>query len=86
MPRNHSGGRRGCKLLTDMRFGGGARGDAQDSEETIVTSSRPSVSAMSTNPPLDGGTFTGWRITVVNPTGGTATGIRPEVWVVCANP
>jgi hypothetical protein len=66
--------------------GGGARGDATDSEETMVTSSRPSVSSSSTNPPGDDGTFTGWRITVKNITGGVTTGIKPEVWVVCANP
>ena len=66
--------------------GGGARGDATDSEETMVTSSRPAVSAMSTNPPGDDGTFTGWRTTVKNIAGGVTTGIRPEVWVVCANP
>jgi hypothetical protein len=27
----------------------------------------------------------GWRITVVNPTGGAASGIKPEVWVVCVD-
>jgi hypothetical protein len=63
---------------------GGGRGDATLSEETILTNTRPAVSAGNTEPPPDGGTFTGWRITVVNPAGGAASGIRPEVWVVCA--
>ena len=65
---------------------GGARGDATDSEATEVTSSRPAISAANTEPPVDGGTFTGWRATVVNKAGGVVAGIRPEVWVVCAAP
>ena len=62
---------------------GGGRGDATNSEATILTSLRPAMSAGNTEPPVDGGSFTGWRITVVNPTGGVTTGIRPQVWVVC---
>lgn len=63
---------------------GGGRGDDTLSEETILTNTRPAISSGNTEPPVDGGTFTGWRITVVNPAGGAASGIRPEVWVVCA--
>ena len=66
-------------------IGGGIRGDAQDSEATTVTSSRPSVSAASTNPPADGGTFGGWRGTVQHNAGSTATGIRPEIWAICVD-
>jgi hypothetical protein len=62
---------------------GGARGDDTLSEETILTSSRPALSRANTNPPASGQGFTGWRITVVNPLGGSPSGIRPEVWVVC---
>jgi hypothetical protein len=66
-------------------IGGGIRGDAQDSEATTVTSSRPSASADSTNPPADGGTFLGWRGTVVHNAGSGATGIRPEIWAICVD-
>jgi hypothetical protein len=66
-------------------LGGGARGDVTDSEATNVTSSRPITSTTNTGAPVDGGTFTGWRATVVNPVGGVTTGIRPDVWVVCAD-
>jgi hypothetical protein len=62
---------------------GGGRGDDTLSEETILTNTRPAISAANTEPPTDGQSFTGWRITVVNPAGGAASGIRPEVWVVC---
>jgi hypothetical protein len=62
---------------------GGGRGDAQLSEETILTNTRPAISSANTEPPLAGQGFAGWRITVFNPTGGAATGIRPEVWAVC---
>jgi hypothetical protein len=62
---------------------GGGRGDDTLSEETILTNTRPAISSGNTEPPLAGQSFTGWRITVVNPTGGAASGIRPEVWVVC---
>jgi len=65
-------------------LGGGARGDATDSEQTSVTSSRPAISTGNTEPPIDGGGFTGWRITARNLSGGVVAGIRPEVWVVCA--
>jgi hypothetical protein len=67
-------------------IGGGARGDATDSELTNVTSSRPIISTTSPGAPVDGGTFTGWRATVFNPSGGPAADIRPEVWVTCATP
>jgi hypothetical protein len=63
---------------------GGGRGDDTLSEETILTNTRPAISSGNTEPPLAGQGFMGWRITVVNPTGGgAASGIRPEVWVVC---
>jgi hypothetical protein len=65
---------------------GGGRGDDTLSEQTILTNTRPAISSSNTEPPLAGQGFKGWRITVVNPTGGTATsGIRPEVWVVCVD-
>jgi len=62
---------------------GGGRGDDTLSEETILTNTRPAISSSNTEPPLAGQSFKGWRITVVNPTGGAASGIKPEVWVVC---
>jgi hypothetical protein len=62
---------------------GGGRGDDTLSEETILTNTRPAISSSNTEPPANGQGFTGWRITVVNPIGGAASGIRPEVWVVC---
>ncbi|MEY2515398.1 MAG: hypothetical protein QOJ89_2756 [bacterium] len=62
---------------------GGGRGDDTLSEETILTNTRPAISSTNTEPPTDGQAFTGWRITVVNPIGGSASGIRPEVWVIC---
>ena len=69
-----------------IAIGGGGRGDATLSEETILTNTRPAISPGNTEPPLAGQGFMGWRITVVNPTGGAASGIRPEVWAVCATP
>ena len=69
--------------------GGAARGDVTDSELTRVTSSRPIISTTSPGAPVDGGTFTGWRTTVLNPAGDDpAPGgpILPEVWVICATP
>ena len=68
-----------------VAIGGGIRGDAQDSEATTVTSTRPSASAASTNPPADGETFHGWRGTVVHNAGSAATGIRPEIWAICVD-
>ncbi len=65
-------------------IGGGGRGDDTNSEGTVVTSSRPAASTTNSEPPADGQGFTGWRITVFNPTGGPTTGLRPTVWVVCA--
>jgi hypothetical protein len=64
-------------------IGGGGRSDDQNSEEASVTSSRPAKSSTDTEPPADGGTFLGWRITASNTAGGVTAGIRPEVWVVC---
>lgn len=66
-------------------IGGGGRGDDQNSELTSVTSSRPQHSAVDTEPPPAGSSFTGWRITVINPLGGAAVSIRPQVWVVCVS-
>jgi hypothetical protein len=66
-------------------IGGGGRGDDTTSEAAAMTSSRPAVSATSTEPPADGLGFTGWRITVYNPTGGVTTGLRPTVWAICAD-
>jgi len=67
---------------------GGFRGDVTDSEFTDVASSRPIISTTNGNAPTDNGTFTGWRVTVENPSGGTPPDgdILPEVWVVCATP
>jgi hypothetical protein len=67
-------------------IGGGGRGDDTLSEETIITNTRPAISSSNPEPPLAGQGFKGWRITVVNPVGGTASGVRPEVWAVCATP
>jgi hypothetical protein len=66
-----------------LAIAGGGRGDDTLSEQTILTNTRPAISSSNTEPPLAGQSFTGWRITVVNPTGGAASGIRPEVWAVC---
>jgi hypothetical protein len=66
-------------------IGGGIRGDANDSEATTVTGTRPAKSEADTNPPADGQTFQGWRGTVVHNAGSAATGIRPEMWVICVN-
>lgn len=65
-------------------IGGGGRGDDQSSTETIVGSSRPAISEENIEPPVPGEGFTGWRLTVLNPTGGVNAGIRPTVWVICA--
>jgi hypothetical protein len=65
-----------------IALGGGARGDLTNSELTKIVSSRPIISTSNSGAPGDGGTFTGWRATVVNENNGA--GIRPEVWVVCA--
>jgi hypothetical protein len=66
-------------------IGGGIRGDANDSEATTVTGTRPAVNATdNTNPPADGGSFAAWRGTVVHNDGSVTTGIRPEIWVICA--
>ncbi|HEV7770578.1 MAG TPA: hypothetical protein VGO66_07960 [Solirubrobacterales bacterium] len=67
-----------------VALGGGARGDLTDSEATNVGSSRPIISSTNSGAPASGGTFTGWRATVQNDTGGVTVGILPEVWVICA--
>jgi hypothetical protein len=67
----------------EQAIAGGGRGDATLSESTVLTNTRPAISAGNTEPPTDGQGFTGWRITVVNPAGPPAAGIRPEVWAVC---
>src|SRR4051812_40561255 len=64
-------------------IGGGVRGDLTNSELTKVTASRPIISSSNSGAPADDGTFTGWRGTFVNENNGA--GIRPEVWVVCAD-
>jgi hypothetical protein len=64
-------------------IGGGGRGDDTLSEETVLTNTRPAISSSNTEPPRNGQSYTGWRITIVNPAGGAAAGIRPEVWVTC---
>ena len=64
-------------------IGGGGRGDLTNSELTKITSSRPVISSANTGAPANDGTFTGWRITVVNENNGA--GIRPQVWVVCVD-
>jgi hypothetical protein len=64
-------------------IGGGVRGDLTNSELTKVTASRPIISPSNAGAPADDETFTGWRGTFVNENNGA--GIRPEVWVVCAD-
>jgi hypothetical protein len=71
-------------LPGEVALGGGARGDLTDSEATSVGSSRPIISEAERGAPVSGGTFTGWRTTVLHKEGSAATGIRPEVWVICA--
>jgi hypothetical protein len=65
---------------------GGARGDFDQSEGTVVTSSRPAIAPTNEEAPDTGQTYTGWKATVFNPSGGITTGIRPEVWVTCVTP
>jgi hypothetical protein len=67
----------------EQAIAGGGRGDDTLSEGTVLTNTRPAISAANQEPPTDGQSFTGWRITVVNPVGLPTTGIRPEVWAVC---
>jgi hypothetical protein len=67
-----------------IAIGGGGRGDATQSEETEVTSSRPLTAGGGV--PADGSGFIGWRLTVINKAGGVTTGIRPTVWAICATP
>jgi hypothetical protein len=70
-------------LPGQLAVGGGVRGDVTQSEGTVITSSRPIISASNTGAPVDNETFTGWRATVFNPSGGITTGLFPEVWVIC---
>jgi hypothetical protein len=69
-----------------IAIGGGARGDFNQSEGTVITTTRPAISVDNAEAPENGQTFNGWRATVFNPSGGITTGIRPEVWVICATP
>jgi hypothetical protein len=71
-------------LTGEIAIGGGARGDLTNSEATFFTSSRPIISTANSGAPASGGTFTGWRTSFFNPAGGVTTGLRPEVWVICA--
>ena len=65
-------------------IGGGGRGDDTLSEETILTNTRPAISSGNTEPPIADGTFTGWRITVVNPAGGPRAGsAQRSGWCAC---
>ena len=64
-----------CPAGTQAIAGGG-RGD--DSDEPQLLSSRPTRAGG--EPPSDGESFTGWRVSVLNETGGP---VQPEVWVVC---
>jgi hypothetical protein len=57
-------------------IGGGGRAD--DFDEPRLLASRPTRAGG--EPAADGESFTGWRISVFNDTGGT---VQPEVWVVC---
>jgi hypothetical protein len=65
-------------------IGGGHRGDDTESEDTTPGSSRPIISTTNGAAPVDNGTFTGWRTTIQHTPGSAATGVRPEVWVICA--
>jgi hypothetical protein len=67
-----------------IAIGGGGRGDDTLSEQTTIGTFRPAKSPSNTEPPFDDQSFSGWRINVVNPAGGAASGIKPEVWVICA--
>lgn len=66
-------------------IGGGGRGDDFTSEATVITSSRPTTDAGGFPAPDAGAGFTGWRLTVFNPAGGVAAGLRPQVWVICTD-
>ena len=57
---------------------GGGRGDDTLSEETILTNSRPAISEANQEPPANGQTFAGWRITIVNPIGGPPPASGPR--------
>ncbi len=57
-------------------IGGGGRAD--DFDEPRLLASRPTRAGG--EPPSDGESFTGWRVSVFNDTGVT---VQPEVWVVC---
>jgi hypothetical protein len=63
-------------------IGGGARGDDNASEQTVIT---PRARAQhddrrATNQRTN---IDGWKATMFNPPGGDVSGIRPDVWVVC---
>jgi hypothetical protein len=57
-------------------IGGGGRGD--DFDEPSLLASRPTRAGG--EPPASGESFTGWRVSVFNDTGGT---VQPEVWAIC---
>jgi hypothetical protein len=62
---------------------GGGRGDDTLSEETILTNTRPAISSSNQEPPGNGVASSAGGSRWSNPIGGAASGIRPEVWVVC---
>jgi hypothetical protein len=63
-------------------LGGGARNEF-NSNEPLLLASRPVISPDNVEAPADGGTFTGWRATIFNPTGGSVGPFQAEVWVIC---
>jgi hypothetical protein len=62
---------------TQQAIGGGGRAD--DFSEPRLLASRPTRAGG--EPPSDGESFTGWRVSVYNDTGET---VQPEAWVICA--
>jgi hypothetical protein len=59
-------------------LGGGGRAD--DFDEPRLLASRPTRAGG--EPPNDGESFNGWRVSVFNDSG--APEVQPEVWVICA--
>lgn len=58
-------------------IGGGGRAD-NDKEPKLIAS-RPTRAGG--EPPSDGESFTGWRVSIFNETGVT---VQPEAWAICA--
>jgi hypothetical protein len=58
-------------------IGGGGRAD--DNKEPKLLASRPTRAGG--EPPSNGESFTGWRVSAFNDTGET---IQPEAWAICA--